>query len=611
MQAGHKRLRKVYNKFLFSNKKILIPVVFFIFLIPLLFLLISLGNRKTQNVANRDLFDTSVPYIPEQIIVKYKDEYDEKEIKSVERKLKELDLISQEKIFDSDDPLLRNFYLLQFKPGIDIKKVKNTLLVFPQLEFVKPNYIAEINETPNDPQYLNLWGLSKIEAPLAWDITKGGESIKVAVIDTGIDVAHEDFSNRSIINGQDFFNKDSNSSDDNGHGTHIAGTIGAVTNNGVGVAGVNWNVTLMAVKALGANGKGPNTNVVRAIRYAADSGANVINLSLGIDNNCSLNPEFGSVINYALQKGAIIVTAAGNSNKDVLTTTPASCKGVIAVGATDQSDNRASFSNWGERVDVSAPGVSILSTWPGNLYITKQGTSAASPYVSGVVALLLSMNPSLSQDQARLCLVNGADPIVTDKPIGPRLNALKSIQACVGISPSPSPTVSTLPSPFPTAIKSAKIAGTVFIDLNSDGQRNVGEPGYAGAQITTEGPTILSAFSDAGGNFLFPSVSPGTYIVNLWIDGIVRSRTQPQNLAAGFELTAEFSLPPEILTPTKGTFPSPTPIVINPSPVPIRGASPSPSQMPTQQTYTCREQAAGVTPLPGAIKIGSLDCAPN
>jgi hypothetical protein len=279
-----------------------------------------------------------------------------------------------------------------------------------------------------------------------------------------------------MIKGSDFATSTSSSTDTHGHGTHIAGIIGALTDNTNGISGVNWDVTIMGVKTVGSAGKGTGTGFVEGVQYAVDNGAKILNLSFGGEQPCSQTPLFQDIITYANQKGVVVVAAAGNGKndsgigEDASNLWPASCQGTIVVGATTAQDTRATFSNFGSKVDISAPGSQILSTKSSicnpqvcsggrvvaNDYLLLSGTSMSAPLVSGVAALILARNPSLSPDQVKACIVKGGDVISTDLPIGPRLNALKALQECDGVEPAAIIT----PIPIPTSVLTPTLAPT-------------------------------------------------------------------------------------------------------------------------------------------------------
>jgi thermitase len=270
------------------------------------------------------------------------------------------------------------------------------------VEFAEPDATAEVTDVPNDPSYSLQWGLSKIDAPDAWTADHGSSNVVVAVLDTGISLSHPDLASKIV--GTVNFSSSSTADDVNGHGSHVAGIIAAATNNGVGVAGLGWNTDLLDVKVLDDGGSGLYSNIINGITWAADHGADVINLSLGgtLDS-----PSLESAVNYAWSKGAVVVAAAGNSASSA-PFYPAYYSNVIAVAATTDLDKLASFSDYGDWVDVSAPGISIYSTVPGG-YAYMSGTSMAAPYVSGLAALLFA--EGLTNDQVRSRIQSTADNI--------------------------------------------------------------------------------------------------------------------------------------------------------------------------------------------------------
>ncbi len=263
----------------------------------------------------------------------------------------------------------------------------------PLVEYAEPNYIIRAVLTPNDTYFPAQWGLTKIGAPQAWDITTGSNSLIIAIVDSGIDLDHPDLSGKIIL-GYDYVNGDWDPDDDYGHGTHVAGIAAAWTNNGQGVAGVSWGAQLMALKVLNAGGTGTYANVASAVTYAADNGAKIINLSLGGDYDSS---TLRNAVSYAHNKGCVIVAATGNNNGPVLY--PAKYAEALAVAATDSADQRAWFSNYGPEVDVAAPGVGIYSTYLGGGYTYMNGTSMATPHVAGLAALVWSACPNYTNSQ--------------------------------------------------------------------------------------------------------------------------------------------------------------------------------------------------------------------
>jgi thermitase len=283
--------------------------------------------------------------------------------------------------------------------------------------------------TPPDPYYATCyptafygcvaqWNWPKIQANLAWDLVTGSASVKVAVLDTGIDNSHPDLP--TVAQQKDFVNADNNAEDDFGHGTHVAGIIGASTNNGVGVAGENWSVSLMAGKVCDAYGSCTWTAVADGIVWAADNGANVINMSLG---GSSGSTTLKNAVDYAWNRGVVIACSAGNNGTN-MKTYPASYTNCIAVAATDKNDRKASFSSYGVTwVDVAAPGDAVLSTMPNTpvtmntLYGYKMnydgvsGTSMAAPHVAGLAGLIWASGKCTTASCVRSRIESNADRI--------------------------------------------------------------------------------------------------------------------------------------------------------------------------------------------------------
>lgn len=312
----------------------------------------------------------------------------------------------------------------------------------PEVLYAEPNYLYEISLIPNDPLYDEQWALPLIEADAAWDVESGDGNVIIAVVDTGIDYIHEDLAENIWRNpgeipynrvddddngyiddvvGWDFvdareglgdFNTpDNDPMDDHGHGTHVAGIAAAVTGNRLGIAGACPHCRIMPVRAgyrtLSGGGVLENEDAARAIVYAAENGARVINLSWGDSQRSYLIED---AIDFAAQKGALICAAAGNE-KTSQYVYPAACDNpsVMAVGAGDQQDRPASFTNYGNWVHVSAPGVAIESTFPNDTYSFLSGTSMATPYVAGQAGLLFSHFPEWTAEKVRTRIMRTVD----------------------------------------------------------------------------------------------------------------------------------------------------------------------------------------------------------
>ncbi len=251
--------------------------------------------------------------------------------------------------------------------------------------FVELNYSVQAADViPNDPGWSLQYGLVAIRAPQGWELSTGTSSVTIAILDSGVDLGHPDLAGK-VMAGYDFVNNDNTPQDDFGHGTHVAGIAAAQGNNGLGVAGVSWGAQIMPVKVLDRFGGGSYANVAAGIVWAADHGAQVINLSLG-GALPSLTLE--SAVLYAYNKGLLLVAASGNGGSAQVLY-PARYPQVLAVGATNFSNQPASFSNYGPEVDVAAPGENIYSLGIGGTF-TESGTSMSASYVSGLAAILFS-----------------------------------------------------------------------------------------------------------------------------------------------------------------------------------------------------------------------------
>jgi subtilisin family serine protease len=424
---------------------------------------------------------SSAPYVPGEVIVKYKDG-------TVAALAAEgtgpvaLKALGAEVATDFSAEGLDNLQALDITGPISVKEAIAELENSPYVAYAEPNYIISLSlpETdpagpdeagdfsalafPNDPKFADQWGLSNtgqtggvsgadIKALKGWEITKGSDTIVVAVLDTGVDYTHPDLAGNIWINpgeipnngidddgngyvddvyGYDFINNDNDPMDDNGHGTHCAGIIGALGNNGIGVAGVNWKVKIMPLKFLRADGTGDTAASLNAIAYARRMGADIISCSWG-----------GKAKSQALRDAiastnALFPCAAGNEGSDN-DKTPHYPSGfdlpqIISVAASDAKDGIPAFSNYGAtKVDVAAPGDWIMSTYPtslGHQYVKMKGTSMATPFVSGLAALLLAKEPSLTPAKLKARIMDTVDklPGFAGKTVsGGRINVYKAL----------------------------------------------------------------------------------------------------------------------------------------------------------------------------------------
>jgi type VII secretion-associated serine protease mycosin len=290
----------------------------------------------------------------------------------------------------------------------ELADVAAELTAEPEVEAVEPNRVRSASAVPNDPAYPSQQAyLTQIGAPTAWDVADRGAPKVVAVLDTGVDRDHPDLA-PNLVAGFDILNGDSDPSDDNGHGTAVAGVVGAATSNSVGVAGVAWNTKIMPVKVLGADGTGFDGAIAEGITWATDHGADIINLSLG---GFGSSTALEQAVDYALASDVVVVAAAGNEGAGV-PSYPAAIPGVLAVTATDAQGQFAWFSNHGPWVTLAAPGVGITSTalaaGPNAATAPVTGTSFSSPMVAGIAALLRERHPGWSWDKVAYELVRTA-----------------------------------------------------------------------------------------------------------------------------------------------------------------------------------------------------------
>lgn len=276
-------------------------------------------------------------------------------------------------------------------PVEELEARRVLLLNLSGVEAVEPEqWVSATDTIPNDPGFVNQYGLISIRAPQGWNLATGSSSIVIAIVDSGVDYGHTDLAGK-LTTGHNFVACPNSAlpcpflpQDDYGHGTHAAGIAAALTNNSTGVAGVSWGARVMPVKVLNSFGNGTYENVAAGIVWAVDHGAQVINLSLG-----GINPSdvLESAVLYAYSNNVLLVASSGNqSSPNVLY--PARYPQVVAVGASNMSNLPASFSNYGPQVDLAAPGENIYSTWIGNSYQLRTGTSMSAPYVSGLAAVL-------------------------------------------------------------------------------------------------------------------------------------------------------------------------------------------------------------------------------
>jgi thermitase len=383
----------------------------------------------------------------------------------------------------------------------------------PMVAYAEPDFVVQAFDTPDDPGFVNQRGMVTVEAPQAWDVTTGSPTINIAILDTGVDLDHPDLANKIISDIN--FSSSATVDDIYGHGTHVAGIAAAVTNNGIGVAGLGYSATIMNVKVLGDDGRGYWSGVAQGIIWAADNGAEIINMSLGGSSGSSV---VESAINYAWNKGVLVVVAAGNDGSSA-PCYPAYYTSCMAVAATDSIDRLAPWSNRGDWVDVAAPGISIYSTLKNGDYGYKSGTSMASPHVAGLAALVFTVAADVNgngrlNDEVRTRIESTCDDIGVSGIGSGRINAYEAV---VGGGTTPVPAPGRITGKVTDAADAVSIVGAMV----SDGVR--------------------IASSDTNGQYVISDVPEGSYTVTASAAGYSAS-LQTLSVTPGQTTIANFAL---------------------------------------------------------------------
>ncbi len=409
---------------------------------------------------------------------------------------------------NSDGPASRYLILKSDKPNFDPVTTAKALTLTPSVKSASPNYIRQLFVQPNDPMTSTQWHVqldhpAGISLPQAWDLEKGSPATIIAILDTGVDTGHPDLAGNiwvnsgeiagngldddgngyiDDINGWDFgwddndpkphYTPDASGVDVGFHGTHCAGIASAVTDNNVGVAGAGWGCSIMALKLPDAEGNMTDVGMVGGFLYAMENGADVLSMSLGGPDQDGMAVFMQDLIDQALAANIVCVAAAGN-NDTAEPMYPGACTGVISVGATDETNGRASFSTYGNWVTVAAPGNRIWSTICRNYeiglldamlymlgmgydgsspYMYSDGTSMACPLVAGVCGLIRNRVPGMSPAQVLDRLVETGDHVAYDQPIGVKINAFAALNglglSSAGNTVTPALVLSSYPNPF-------------------------------------------------------------------------------------------------------------------------------------------------------------------
>ena len=435
------------------------------------------------SLSNPSKAQSQVEFVPGDVIVKFRDGIAAQGISSLQAQISGA-VVNLSRVSALGSALPRTNLFRAKLDAAGTLEMARQLAQRSDVEYAEPNYISRILKVPNDPNYVLQWHYKAMNLEAAWDITDGtANPITVSVVDTG-KTNHPDLQG-TFVGGYDFITDPAEAGDGDGrdadatdlggdsgyHGSHVAGTIAAQTNNGSGVAGVNWGAKVVPVRVLGVNGSGTNDDILPGIQWAAGihvdgvpdnpNPAKVINLSLGGKRPCSQTEQ--QLYDSIKAKGVIVVVAAGNSNDDASQYSPASCNNVITVGATGPTNTRAPYSNYGAPVDVMAPGGDTQQTftlggktYPAGVLSTLldqngdpvfgfyQGTSMASPHVAGLVSLMLSKDPGLNFDTVMTRLKAASSPLsatACNRPSGNDCGAglVNAARALTGTGTTPPP----------------------------------------------------------------------------------------------------------------------------------------------------------------------------
>lgn len=396
--------------------------------------------------------------------------------------------------------------LLKVPDGAE-QRVIDALLRSGKVTFAEPNGVVRGTDvTPNDPMWTSQWGSKRIGVPTAWSTSTGSAGVTIAVVDSGLAPSLSEFAGR-VLPGYNFVANTTDVTDDNGHGTAVAGVALAQGNNATGIAGMCWTCSILPVKVTGANGTGTESALAAGITWAADHGARVMNLSVGATTQSS---TLTRAVAYAQSKGTLLVAASGNNSTNA-PFYPADDPGVLSVAASDQYDKLFSYSDYGSWVSVAAPG-SNYTVAPNGTAENFGGTSSAAPVIAGLAGLLASAVPTATAGEISAAITSTTDPLTAGAVATGRVNAANAMASLTGGSPtaSPSPTPSGTtsspapsPSPSPSSSSSSTptpppspsptaTTGTFSGSLASGASRSYGLTTTAGVVSTSIGGTTSS-----------------------------------------------------------------------------------------------------------------------
>lgn len=458
----------------------------------------------TVSTSEKVFSQTRRSWIPDELLVGLRPGVSGTEIETLYR------LHGAEKL---EDLAKINVHRIRVPPQA-LAAVENALSHRPEIKFVERNYRLSPDFVPNDSLYSSEWHLPKISADMAWEISQGAPSVVIAILDSGVESTHPDLASK-LVAGYNFYDGNTNTTDVYGHGTKVAGTAAAICNDSIGVAAPACDNLIMPIRVTDTSGNGYVSAIANGLTWAVDHGAKVMNLSFaGVAGISTIT----SAAQYVMNHGGLVIAAAGNCG--CFDSTPATPY-IISVSGTDQNDNLASWSSQGNYVDVSAPGVSIYTTTMGGGYGAPSGTSFSSPLTAGVVALMMSVNGSLSPSQIESLLEANTDdlgPAGYDASYGyGRVNAYRAVAAAASSSPprDTTPPLASTSSPSTGAIVTGVISvavsasdnvGVNRVDLYIDGSRYGSDTSapysfYWDTTQTANGSHTLAAVAvDAAGN---------------------------------------------------------------------------------------------------------------
>src|ERR1051326_3192330 len=422
------------------------------FALALLFL--TFANQQVRAQKDRRLHSAPVnqqSFVPGRVLVKFRSDVGLDHARLIVAALGARDAgeLSQVPVFVLDLP-----------EQADERAFANALQSRPDVEFAELDYINAAQEvTPNDPWYVNEWHLTKISAPGAWTSTTGSPNVVIAILDTGVDSTHPDLQDQ-IVSGWNVYNNSSDTRDVGSHGTGVAGTVAASSNNATGVSSVCWGCKIMPIRVSDINGYATDSSIANGLTWAADHGARVANISYIVSSSSTVT----TAARYFQSKGGVVTASAGNNGTFI---SSADNPYIITVTASNIFDQLYAWSNTGNNLDLAAPG-QVYTTIPGAGYINAAGTSFSAPIVAGVAALVMSANPSLTPAQVRDVLTKSADdlgPAGWDSSFGwGRVNAWNAVARAVGQQ-----SVDTLPPAVSlvSPLNGSTVSGAVSVTVNA------------------------------------------------------------------------------------------------------------------------------------------------